>query len=439
MANSNRKDHLEVGDLEVLTNPTGGRARWSAFTFAVARLGAGLLILLTLALFLFYLPRFRLLYWDFNLIRLSVAIGPAVNRQVTAYYLLFLKYLSASVSITVGLLVYSKRVLPRNSRDWTGLLASLTLVMGFLASLQPEAPLPYPFIFTFEKLLYGIYQVLSYLSIYFLVMFVFVFPDGRFVPRWMRWVAVIFSGNFMLFLILGFGFAEFLWFIAGFLLVFPPIFAFFGQVHRYRQVSTPEQRQQTKWILYSLALILLSLPFVTLLAPLVLPPNVQTSLEFHLVFLVATMIPLSIGISILRYQLFDIDLIIRRTLTYSLLSLLLASVYFGSILLLQTIFSSLTGQRSPIAIVLSTLAIAALFTPLRSRVQDFIDRRFYRRKYDAERVLAQFAETARDEVDMEKLSGALLGVVEETMQPEYLSLWLRSTSEGKKPFPQREE
>jgi hypothetical protein len=258
-------------------------------------------------------------------------------------------------------------------------------------------------------------------------MFVFVFPDGRCVPRWMRWVAVIFSVIYVILLLLNLGFIESIWFIAGLLLVFPPIFAFFGQVHRYRQVSTPEQRQQTKWVIYSLALILFSLPFITLLTPLVLPPNVQTLLEFHLVFLVATMIPLSIGISILRYQLFDIDLIIRRTLTYSLLSLLLASVYFGSILLLQTIFSSLTGQRSPIAIVLSTLAIAALFNPLRGRVQDFIDRRFYRRKYDAERVLNQFAETARDQVDLEQLSGALLSVVEDTMQPEQVSLWLKTT------------
>ncbi len=135
--------------------------------------------------------------------------------------------------------------------------------------------------------------------------------------------------------------------------------------------------------------------------------------------------PLSLAIAIWRYHLFDIDLIIRRTLIYTVLTTLLALVYFGSILLLQTLFSAVTDQQSPLITVLSTLAIVVLFNPLRGRVQDFIDRRFYRAKYDAERTLAQFAETARDEVNMEKLSRALLDVVEETVQPEHASLWLR--------------
>jgi hypothetical protein len=425
MAISNREDSSNAEDLINTPKLPGHRERWSALTFTVARLSAGLLILLTLALFIFYLPRFHLLYWDMNLVRLAVAISPAVPRQVSMYYLLFLKYLSAGVSIVVGLLVYVKRVLPRNSRDWTGLVASLALVMGFLASLQPEAPLPYPFIFTLEKLIYGVYEVLSTLSFYFLVMFVFIFPNGRFSPRWMRWVAIIFSGAFVVVLINTD--IDFIWFLLlfGLPLLLPPIFAFSGQVYRYIKVSTPEQRQQTKWVLYSLTVILSSFPIVFLLAPLLLPPDLQTLLEFHLVFLVAMIIPLSIGISIFRYRLFDIDIIIRRTLTYSTLSLLLALVYFGSIFSLQRIFSAISNQQSPITIVLSTLAIAALFTPLRRRIQDFIDRRFFRAKYDAEQTLSQFAATARDEVDLEQLSDALLGVVEDTMQPESLSLWLK--------------
>lgn len=140
------------------------------------------------------------------------------------------------------------------------------------------------------------------------------------------------------------------------------------------------------------------------------------------------MIPLGIGISILRHRLYDIDVIIRRTLQYAFLTGLLALAYFGGVVVLQTLFNPLTGStNSPLVTVITTLGIAALFNPLRHRVQDFIDRRFYRKKYNAEQALAQFAATARDEVDMEKLTAALLRVVEETVQPEKASLWLKAS------------
>jgi hypothetical protein len=130
-------------------------------------------------------------------------------------------------------------------------------------------------------------------------------------------------------------------------------------------------------------------------------------------------------ISMMRYRLWDIDLLIRRTVTYGLVTALLAFVYFGGIVVTQAIFRSLTATESPIAIVFSTLLIAALFNPLRIRIQAFIDRRFYRQKYDAQQVLADFAQTARDEVDMEALQTELLRVVQETMQPESVSIWVK--------------
>jgi hypothetical protein len=184
------------------------------------------------------------------------------------------------------------------------------------------------------------------------------------------------------------------------------------------QKSTGVARQQIKWIFYGtfvFGIFLVSDFFIEL-------PGLWESVKESLA---SAFLPLTVGIAILRYRLYDIDVIIRRTLQYALLTGLLALTYFGGIVILQGILSPLTGSsNSPIVTVITTLGIAALFTPLRNRVQAFIDRRFFRKKYNAEQTLANFAAIARDEVDMEKLAAALLGVVDETMQPEKVSLWI---------------
>ena len=141
-------------------------------------------------------------------------------------------------------------------------------------------------------------------------------------------------------------------------------------------------------------------------------------------------LPLGLMIAVLRYRLWDIDVVLNRALVYAALTATLAGTYFGSVVLLQMAFRGVTGQGNAVAIVISTLAIAALFMPLRRRIQDIIDRRFFRRRYDAALTLAAFSSRMRDEVDIERLTTELVTVVEETMQPVHASLWLR-TSQGR--------
>ena len=187
-----------------------------------------------------------------------------------------------------------------------------------------------------------------------------------------------------------------------------------------------EERQQLKWIAYAAALLIFYAivgVVIQILAPRYL--LVVESAEAP----VFVALPVAVGIAILKYRLYDIDLIIRRTLIYSALTAALALVYFGSVALLQTFFRAFTGQQqSPLVVVLSTLAIAALFAPLRRKMQNAIDRRFYRHKYDAENSIAAFSAVLRDEVDLQRVEAALLSVIEETFQPESLSLWMRETS-----------
>ena len=143
-------------------------------------------------------------------------------------------------------------------------------------------------------------------------------------------------------------------------------------------------------------------------------------------------IPVCTYIAILRYNLYDIDVVINRTLVYGSLTVTLVALYFGGIVVLQRIFVLLTGQKSTLAVVASTLLIAALFTPLRRRIQSFIDRRFYRRKYDARKTLEAFSTKLKNETDLEALSDDLVGVVRETMQPAHVSLWLRPETVGQR-------
>jgi hypothetical protein len=202
-------------------------------------------------------------------------------------------------------------------------------------------------------------------------------------------------------------------------------------VMRYRR-SRGEGRQQIKWIAFAASFVGL-LYLIAMVCAFIFPSEAWfqagSPLWLDLLGYAAlssfTLVPVAIGFAVLRYRLYDIDAVINRTLVYGSLTVMLVLVYVGSVVSLQYLFRALTGQESQLAIVASTLAIAALFNPLRRRVQSVVDRLFYRRKYDATKTLQAYSAKLRDETDLAALNGELLTVVRNTMQPVHVSLWLR--------------
>jgi hypothetical protein len=313
----------------------------------------------------------------------------------------------------------------RKSSDWIALLFALCLVLGGTAFVSETVEASHS-VWSVPALLLN---ECTFVSLYLIAS---LFPDGRFVPSFTRWLIVGYVG------------VE-LWRISTLLSGsspdqnrYPLLLLLFwlvvtltlgiAQVYRYQRVSSPVQRQQTKWIVFSL------LVCIVVGSGLEVPRLAFRSLDIvydlfatTLTTLVFLLVPLSVGVAILRYRLWEIDVLINRTLVYGSLSTLLALLYFGCVFGLQALFHALTGQgaASPAIMVVSTLAIVALFQPFRQRIQQAIDRRFYRQKYDAAKTLAVFSATLRGELDLTELGEQLVAVVNETMQPSSISLWLR--------------
>ena len=257
--------------------------------------------------------------------------------------------------------------------------------------------------------------------------FLLTFPTGRFVPRW-SW------------LVLSCWILTFVWnspppSLAQFqvLQVVVPLLAtlvsyggtLFIMVYRYVRVFDATGRQQAKWFIYA-AIVSLSLLVLGTGLPGVVPADSPSQLLFPTIILFSSaLFYLGLGLAILCYRLWDIDLLINRTLVYGALTVILTLVYVGLVIGLQALLRGIISQDNSVAIVISTLAIYALFQPLRRRIQRIIDRRFYRSKYDAAKTVAAFNDTLRQEVDLDQLREHLLAVVQQTMQPAHVSLWLR--------------
>jgi len=267
-------------------------------------------------------------------------------------------------------------------------------------------------------------------------MFLLIFPTGRLTPRWSWLVGLLFLSNSLTFSLPA-PYSFFYWppFLQATILLLELGSVIVIQLYRFLRVYTPMERQQTKWLFanWTFGVLVFAICFFGL--PLLPGPGASGSPAQLLDLLGGAVLYLSLpfgtGFAMLRYRLWDIDAIINKALVYGGLSVLLAGVYAGLIIGLESLAGLLTGRGSqqPVVLVVSTLVIAALFQPLRHRLQSIIDRRFYRRKYDVAKTIAAFSATLRQEVDLATLSSHLLGIVQETMEPTHVSLWLRKTDQ----------
>lgn len=332
--------------------------------------------------------------------------------------------------IAIGLILFS-----RKSDDWLTLLVSVGLITLGVA-VSPQFSFMYLLADQYSpwRLLFPIINVLGWFSI---DLFFYLFPKGRFVPRWMAWSTLgylVFELSESLPSNSPLSIVQLPPLLQGLIILIFVLCPMYSQVYRYRHLSSLVERQQAKWVVFGIMLSLLTAS-ILFLPPLLFPPlslpgparSIYTFSSACIYLLVLNLLPLTIGFAVLRYRLWDIDVIINRALVYGILTATLGLLYFGCIIGLQALLHDFTGS-SQFVLVCSTLAIAALFQPLRKRIQIGIDHRFYRRKYDAARTLEMFNATLRHEVDLNQLSEALLTIVQETMQPTHVSLWLRPTT-----------
>jgi hypothetical protein len=352
-----------------------------------------------------------------------------------AVLLIIFFIIQAAIWDGVGFLVFWRR-----SDEWFALVTAFFLVM--FNTTYPGFPIS-ALQLTFPALTVPI-TLASVLALASLALFLMLFPNGRLVPRWMWPFLVLLmlstistvippdsrlsSNNLPA------------W-IPGLLNLITYGAILFSQIYRYLRVSTRAERQQTKWVIFGILIMLIGLVLLSPIFNFFFPtygsqPDSPSSVFIGLVNypVMLLSIPVTIGIAALRFRLYDIDVVINRALVYGTLTLSLGLVYFGLIFGSQFLFQNMFHQTNAIALVISTLVIAALFQPLRRRIQRIIDKRFYRRKYDAARTLAAFSATLRSEVDLSQLHEHLLSVVEETMQPTHVSLWLRPGSHEKIPI-----
>jgi hypothetical protein len=317
----------------------------------------------------------------------------------------------------IGLVLFWRR--PDDRVAWLMSLALLSLLLEGVPNLGQ-----WQFML---DLVYGI-SILAWLPL------LYIFPNGRVEPRWLRWVLVplapLLAGAFLIAQYPGRTSPIWQWFNIISILVGWVGLGGYSLIYRYRRVASAVERQQTKWVVVGFFMLFATSTIYLVISALYPPwqpsPARLAALSVNGVTyaLGYAGFAVCLGFAILRYRLWDIDLLIRRTLLYSTLTATLGALYFVTVIGLQWVLGGLVGGGSSAAIIATTLLIAVLFQPLRRRLQAAIDRRFYRRKYDAALALAAFAATARDDIDLDELTGRLKDALDQTLQPAHSAVWL---------------
>lgn len=409
---------------------TQSSTRLTGIPLHLAQLGWWSICLISLGLFILAVPlRYTQLLGD--------PFGFEIYLKQLGLSIEFFAVYGTGFDILVAVVCYCVAIFTflRRSADWMAMLVTITIILITVGILPLVEVLPdrYPGL-SFPLL------TLRALGINCLTLTFFLFPSGQFVPTWVRWIC----GFTLAYTISWFVFPE--WIPPASLTELDqlssavPMIIFvtgigigiLSQIYRYRYKATYTQRQQTKIVVFGFfltGLLLTLLSLLTIIFPAILNPglgNVLFILIGIAVVLAALLaIPLSITLAVLRYRLWDIDVIIRRTLVYTSLTALLAILYFIIVTLLQNLFVLVSNQQSPLSIVFSTLVIAWLFNPIRNRIQKIIDQRFYRRQYNAEQALAQFTGAVQQGSSLIEMLIQLDFLVQETMQPSHISIWIK--------------
>ena len=411
--------------MDAYSNSNNSNRMWIILLKAGWWVITGLVILIFLEAIIEYYLKLNQVCLRPPCLEMQVNIGQAIildlrgiNISLYAGIITSIEVILYLTNLLIGIFIYV-----RKSNDWLAVFVSLMLITTLQADLRRSIILVHP-------VLFWPLTILGLLNSSLIIIFFFIFPTGSFRPRWTAVLAFVLIVFYLVFPVInGVSIVPQNWvsILATIILIVLGLCSLGVFVFRYRNIFNQTQRTQIRWVIYGVAVTWGGALVLVLLRELlpVINGNALLFISWNIVFLAWNLfLPVSILIAVLSAALLDIDILIRRTLAYTILTIILLFVYIITVLGLQKLFEVATGQSSPVIAIVSTLLIAALANPLRQRIQQNIDRIFYRERYSMELAVQSFSETVREDVDLDQISTLLSNTVKEALQPEFMSIWM---------------